>query len=182
MSTASGRVVVKVSTLTVAFYGLLSLLEAATKWWSGSPMSPLLKHWEIPDSHAGLVVLNWESLGVVALLAAAYAVAVVAWVRGSYGGAEVAWSAAVFLAASAVVTLLIWPDLSFALRDRNRVLPNPIDISLGRLLLYFPGGVLGQRLVAAALQVFVTLGILWVMGRAGRGEAPALGAPRPPAS
>jgi hypothetical protein len=171
MEPSTLRTVAKVSALTVALYTALFSMELVSELLSSPTRSPILEYIDIPGSPHGLVIVSWWKATVVGLLLFAYSMVVVAWVRRRYRPyPEMTTSAVVLLAAAALTTLLLWPDLSFALGDRNRVWPNPIDGSLVRFLLGFPGGALGLRVTAAALQVLVTFCIIHVMGRNRRGD------------
>ena len=164
----------KVSALTILLYGLLYWPEVGIALGLTSTWSPVLEYVDVPGSPHGMVVLSSWKVAVVVLLVFAYAVGVVAWVRGRYRPySEMVATAAVLLAGVLLMALLAWPDVSFAVADRNQVNPSRVDRHLLHFFLDFPGGLLGQRLFFAALQVLLTVGTLRVL----RGHTEALRQP-----
>ena len=161
----------KVAALTILLYGLLYWPEFGTGVGLTSTWSPVLEYVEVAGSPHGMVVLSWWKVGVVALLVVAYAVSVVAWVRRRYRPyPEMVASAVVLLVGGLLMALFVWPDVSFALADRNQVSPSGLQRHVLQFDLGFPGGPLGYSLAFAALQVLLTIGVLRVV----RGDHRAL--------
>ena len=101
----------------------------------------------------------------VLAIAAGYSIGVVKWARGQWRSRHELTTASVVLVGTLLPQLLWnWSELSFALGDRTRIYPNPMDVALIRFVEDFPGGGEGLTVALAALQIVLTVSALQVLG------------------
>lgn len=171
MNKAGAGFIGKVALPTLLLYG--SLFGAYVGTELGLPLadvSPVLSARSVGGPHP-LWLVSWPKVAAVIAAVLLYSIAVVAWVRGRYGHrAEVVASVAIFLLAVVGILVLLWPELSYALGDRER--SSRLDNWLVRSLDGFPGGVIGQVVAGAIVQTVAAMAILkWLV----RAEPAAMG-------
>ena len=150
----------KVSALTGGLYILLSLPNLASDLGISRPERSLfLDVVDVSGSPHPWIFLSWWKVAIVVLLILGYAMAAVSWVRRGHRLKTVA-TVALGLATSALVALFHWHELSFGLRDPNRVYPNDLDKALTQFFIYFPGDEVGRTVVACLLQVVIAVVLL----------------------
>jgi hypothetical protein len=153
MKALDKRDTVVTALLTVLLYGTLYVVHVLAGFEYPNPLSTLVI---MPISSPGtelLWVLNPYGLTVTVAAVLAYSVAVVAWLRGSRGFGFGSSVILLFVVTGSIILLLLWEDVSMALRPVGPAVP--LEHRIATVLSVVPMGV--RVVVGALIQCLLTL-------------------------
>jgi hypothetical protein len=156
---------IKILVLTMGFYTILSILSMGSTLGLMRPEESLfLEVVDVPGGPHSLNRLSCSRIIVVISLTFAYVALLAAWIGVPYRKNLLA-CAILILATNAVIVLFHWPEMSFGLRNPNRLRVGTIDGIIIRFIMDFPGGDPGRLLTASLVQMSAVLVFVRIVPR-----------------